>query len=78
VLERGLYARVPRPDRVFVLRADPAVLRDRRPKLDAAVLARKTDAVAQLRGAETVEIVDVARPYADVLFDLKRRIFGLL
>jgi thymidylate kinase len=76
--EAALYARIPRPSRIFVLEAPLAVLRERKPEVEPALHARKAAVVAALSAADDVERVDASRPYDEVLLDLKRRIWARL
>lgn len=76
--ERALYAKIGPPDRVFVLRAPLAVLRQRSPEVDPALHARKAKAVDALDDSALYARVDADRPYETVLLELKQRIWDAL
>ena len=76
--ERALYARIPPPAKAFVLRTDLEVLRAREGGVDPGIHARKARLVNALEESDLLALVDGNRPYADVLLDLKRRIWALL
>jgi thymidylate kinase len=67
------------PDLVFKLRASPALIAEREPTMDRAVIERRVSELDQLRfpGASIV-CVDAAEPVAQVTRAIKREIWRLL
>lgn len=74
-LERWYYARIGRPDLIFVLKGSIEELQRRRPGQDIGEHERKIEAVNGLADGCDMESVDCNRPCAEVLLDVKRRIW---
>jgi hypothetical protein len=77
-LERRLYDRIGAAKPLYLLEADVGVLAGRRPNDDPVRLSSKAAAVQAAIETGRYESVATDRPYADVLMDLKRRIWRLL
>jgi thymidylate kinase len=77
--ERRAYARIARPEALFVLVVSPEVALARKPGHREEIVRAKTEAVrgeaATIPGAI---VVDADRPYEEVLLEVKRRVWDLL
>ena len=77
-LERWIYDRIGSAEPIYLLEADLEVLASRRPDDDPERLRAKAAAVQSAIATGRYESVATDRPYAEVLMDLKRRIWRLL
>ncbi len=76
--EARIYDQIRVAGPTYLLVADYATLRSRRPHMDEGELRAKVEACQELARRGGCEVVDVARPYAEVLLDLKGRIWRLI
>jgi len=78
--ERRIYEQIPRPDLCLVLRADVAILRDRKPSTPADEVVAKFQAVERLADTDdpTVVVIDAERPYGEVLHAAQEAVWHCL
>ncbi len=77
-IDRWLYASIPPPDVVVVLRVSPEVAARRRPEADLRVIEARAGEVRDAAWGTDVAIVDADRPKDVVLLDVKAGVWSRL